>query len=298
MKEKRKKKRILVAILISMVAIVFFMTYLILEYIKLPTAQIQKECKMEIEEYQNRKVYKFTSKQNTSSDLVIFYLHGGSYVGNFVPEHWDFLRDIIKDTNATIIAPDYPLVPSANYKEVFEFVEPLYRKVRQENQNTKFILMGDSAGGGLSLALAEKLAEETPIQPDKILLLSPWLDVTMTNPKIAEIEKTDPVLKVPTLKAAGLLYAGEDGMDSYLVNPIKGPVEKLKNVVIITGTNDILNPDAHLLVEKATKQGVTIRLEETQGAQHVWMLGRYKAVPLAEEGYQKVIKEIKEVDRI
>lgn len=298
MKQKRKKKSVIIAIAITIIIISFLTTYLILEYIKMPTAQIRRECKMEIEEYQNRKVYKISSKENTNSDLVIFYLHGGSYVGNLVPEHWDFLRDLIKDTNATILVPDYPLVPYANYEEVFKFVEPLYKKIRQENQNTKFILMGDSAGGGLALALAEKLGEEVQTQPDKIILLSPWLDVTMTNPKITEIEKKDPVLKVATLKAAGLLYAGNNGINSYLVNPVNGPIENLNNVVILTGTNDILNPDAHLLVERAAKQGVTIRLEEMEGAQHVWMLGRYTGVSLAEEGYQKVIKEIKDMEEI
>ena len=101
--------------------------------------------------------------------------------------------------------------------------------------------MGDSAGGGLALALVEKMGEEENIaMPNQTILISPWLDVRMNNPKIAEIEENDPMLNKAALKLAGENYAGKDGIDSYLVNPADGPLDKLQNVSIFTGTYDII----------------------------------------------------------
>ena len=64
--------------------------------------------------------------------------------------------------------------------------------------------------------------------PYKTILLSHWLDVTMTNPEVEEKEKVDPVLLKEALIVAGKKYAGEDGMDSYLVNPIRRTITKIR----------------------------------------------------------------------
>lgn len=259
-----------------------------------PTKGIKQTSSVEIIYFQNRKIYKISPKQGESKN-VIFYLHGGSYMGNLVKEHWNFFEDVIKDTNSTIIVPDYPLTPQYNYEDVFSFVEPLYKEARNKTEHVNFILMGDSAGGGLSLALAQKMGEQEVKQPDKIVLLSPWLDVTMSNPQIEEVQKRDPVLSVVALQAAGVAYAGDNGMGSYLVNPIKGPIQNLKNMVILTGTNDVLNPDVHVFVKRCKEEGIPVTLKETEGAEHIWMLKRHNKVYKAEEAYQSVIEEIKDV---
>lgn len=298
-KMTNKTKRVFVKMLLVLFVMAIIVSgFLFLSYLQSrPSQDIKEQCKVENKKYQQRDVYVITPKQEKKSDKIILYIHGGSYIGTLIKEHWDFLKDIATDTGYTIIVPDYPLAPQSNYEDVFSFMEPLYKEVVEKVTSEKLILMGDSAGGGLSLALAQKMGEERVEQPSKLLLLSPWLDVTMSNPKIREIEREDPILSVISLKAAGVAYAGLEGMNSYLVNPIKGPVENLKKVVLFTGTYDVLNPDAHKLVERAKRQGITITLKETSGAQHVWMLGKYKKVYQAEEGYKQVIEELKDVNQ-
>ena len=176
------------------------------------------------------------------SNKVILYLHGGSYVGELEKYHWNFFKDIVDETQSTIIIPDYPLAPEHTYMEVFKIMEPLYKDIIENVQNKEFILMGDSAGAGLALALYQRSGKLNNRLPDKTILISPWLDVRMNNPKIDEIE--DPVLNKVLLKLSGKKYAGKNGMKSYLVNPILGPTDKLKNIYILSGTRDILNPDA------------------------------------------------------
>ena len=151
-------------------------------------------------------------------------------------------------------------------------IEPLYKKIIEKVEPKNLIMMGDSAGGGMALALEEKLGEEQIELPNKLILISPWIDVTMKNTEIDKIQKYDTDLNKEALKVAGTAYAGKDGMESYLVNPINGPVENLKNVTIFTGTYDILNPDSKIFVEKAKEKGVNINLKEYDKKAHIWIV--------------------------
>ena len=90
-------------------------------------------------------------------------------------------------------------------------------------------------------------------------MISPWLDVRLENPEIDKYQDKDKELNKETLKLAGIAYSKGNLSDNYLVNPIEGDLSKLKNVNILIGTNDILNPDVKLLKEKAEQQGVRRR---------------------------------------
>lgn len=216
---------------------------------------------------------------------VILYIHGGSYVGELEKYHWHFFKDIINDTKATIIVPDYPLTPENTYIEAFNFMQPLYEKIIEKIGDKELILMGDSAGGGMALALYEQNGELKNRLPDKTILISPWLDVRMENPLIDTID--DPVLKKPLLKISGKRYAGKNGMKSYLVNPVLGPTDKLANIYFLSGTRDMLNPDAK---EFALKNKEKITWLEYEGAVHNFVLMSHKKKNIhAKDGYKKVV---------
>ena len=165
----------------------------------------------------------------------------------------------------------------------------MYQEIIHQMDAKNLILMGDSAGGGLALALAEKVGEESLPMPMRTILISPWLDVRLTNPAINEVQKRDKQLNKETLKLAGMMYAGEEGMDSYLVNPIEGDVSKLKNIIILTGTNDILNPDVQRLKENAEKVGGQIEVKEYEQAGHIWMIEENSSEELNQKGYEEIL---------
>lgn len=257
---------------------------------------IKQKYNFKIREIKNRKVF-MISKDNIGTEKLILYLHGGSYVGAMNSEHWRFLSDIIDDTGVTIVIPDYPLTPKYNYKDVFNMIEPLYQEILDKKDNNKFIIMGDSAGGGMALALIQKMKEKGVEIPNHTILLSPWLDVTMKNPDISKIEENDPVLNKLALVISGEHYSGKDGKESYLVNPIRGALEGLKNITIFTGTYDILNADARLLVENAKEKDLEIDIREYEKAVHIWMMNRHgkRNNYQAEEAYKDIIKLLKEI---
>lgn len=253
-------------------------------------------CNIEQREFMNRNVFILTPKNVEKTDMVILYFHGGSYMAEITNEHWNFLEKVINNTGATVILPDYPLSPKHNYKDVFNMVEPLYNEIVSKIDQDNFAVMGDSAGGGLALALEEKISSENSeyILPKKTILISPWLDVRLENSKIDEVQKLDKDLNKDTLKLAGIAYAGKDGIGSYLVNPIDGDLSKLNNITIFTGTYDILNPDVHVLEEKAKSQGVTINVKEYEGASHIWILkDNEEEKELTEQGFNDLIETLK-----
>lgn len=237
-----------------------------------------------------RKVFVLKPKNQTITKTKILYFHGGSYVAEATQDHWDFIGKIVKDTGATVIMPDYPLTPKYNYKDVFEMVVPLYKELINKVPSNELILMGDSAGGGIGLALEEKIGEENLPMPSKTILISPWLDVRLNNPEIVQVQKLDKQLNKETLKLAGISYAGEDGINSYLVNPIDGDLSKLENITIFTGTYDILNPDVKILKERAEKAGTQIEVKEYEKEGHIWFIEKNGDEAIAEKAYQEMLE--------
>jgi epsilon-lactone hydrolase len=108
--------------------------------------------------------------------------------------------------------------------------------------------MGDSAGGGMALAVAEMLRDQGREQPARLVLISPWLDVTMTDPRQATIEPTDPTQSRPGLVEHGRLYAGDLNTTDYRVSPLHGDLHGLAPITVFAADRDILYTDAVTLV--------------------------------------------------
>lgn len=283
---------ILIALMIIIIAVI--VAYVsIKEAVSYPTEEIKQNCNIETYEYCNRKVFEITPKDGVKNEKVILYFHGGSYFAEMTVEHWNFIQKLIDDTGSKIILPDYPLAPKSNVVDVFGMVEPLYQKIISQTNPENLIIMGDSAGGGLSLALEEKLAKDNILEPSKTILISPWLDVTMENPEIKDVQKNDTDLSTETLKVAGITYAGEKDTKNYLVSPLYGDISKLKNITIFTGTYDILNPDVHILQKKAQEIGNEITIKEFEKAKHIWIIKNNCDEELVNKAYNELILKIK-----
>ena len=283
----------LIAIIITIIVMIFGY-YMIMDIETKIPQKANESCDIETKEFMSRKIFIIKPKTEQLSKKVILYFHGGSYVAEATTLHWDFLEKLANDTKSTIVMPDYPLTPKYTYKDVFNMVEPLYKEIISKVDVKNLVMMGDSAGGGITLALAEKISQNNIQLPSKTILISPWLDVTLTNEKIKEVQKNDKDLNKEKLLIAGISYArDEEGMKSYLVKPINGPLSKLKNVIIYTGTYDILNPDTHLLQEKAKKEGIDIQIKEYEQAPHIWIINNInKQDELQLKAYQDLVCDI------
>lgn len=287
-------KTIIVLIALALIILSLTITYFFnIDIETKEPVKIEEECKIDTYEFSGRKVFTIKNENNVENKKYILYFHGGSYVAEATQNHWDFLEKIVKDTGYEVIMPDYPLTPKYNYKDVYNMVEPLYKEIVEKVGKDNLIIMGDSAGGGLALGLYEKLVEDNIGLPIKTILISPWLDVRLENTEIKEIEKNDNILNKEALKLAGIAYAGEDGINKYLVNPIDGNLSKISNIKIFIGTYDILYPDCKLLKEKADKVNGNVEIKEYDKAKHIWLIDNNSEQEITQKAYKDLIEEIK-----
>jgi len=131
-------------------------------------------------------------------------------------------------------------------------------------------VVGDSAGGGMALAVAMELRDRGLAPLHSTVLISPWLDVSCTDQRLAQIDPRDPWLAVPGLRAAGELYQAELADDDWRVSPIHGSLAGLGPVTMFSGTRDIVNADARRLAPLAAAANLPLNFIEDEGMLHVY----------------------------
>lgn len=254
-----------------------------------PSRRLHRRHRISKEEVNGHLVWTIAPKENAGDKFVI-YLHGGAYVNSFASQHWDLMSKLVQVLNCTVVAPNYPHAPEYCVRDVFELLVPLYAELAARVGSSNVTLMGDSSGGGISLALAQRLREDGYEQPGKVVLLSPWLDATLSNPEIAEVDKIDPFLGVQGLKYGGAAYARDVDPKSYLVSPVYGSLKNLAPVTLFIGTRDILYPDCRKLRDKAAAEAVAIDYRVYDGMVHNWMLG---PMPEAKHALREIVNVIR-----
>jgi acetyl esterase/lipase len=153
---------------------------------------------------------------------------------------------------------DFPLAPENKYEKILDVVMNCYLWIQKRSTGEKIILMGDSSGGSIALVLSLTLKEKHLPQPEKLILISPWLDITLTNPQIAMFEKYDKLLDRFSLQESGKLYAGSvDRKDPHL-SPLFADITNLAPIHLFMGTHDILLPDARQFKMYADLKGIGV----------------------------------------
>src|SRR4030095_372304 len=127
-------------------------------------------------------------------------------------------------------------------------------------------------------------------QPGHIVLLSPVLDVTLSNPWISILDKIDPFLGVQGLQWCGGVYARNVDSASYLASPVNGSLKGLAPITLFIGTRDILLPDCRKLRDKAQSEGVALSYYEYVGMVHDWML--LVLLPEAKQVLEEIVREL------
>lgn len=255
-----------------------------------PSKKIQRRFSFEVKLVNGFPCYTMKPMLDEGSKHIIF-LHGGGYVHEISSFHWSFLGKFIDELGCTITIPIYPLAIKCTYKESFSMLLKIYENIISNVDPNEVAIMGDSAGGGMALALAQYLKEKKINQPKDIILLSPWLDISLSNPEIKKLEIIDPILAVPGLKEAGKMYSGDSDMKNYLLSPINGDQDGLGKITIFIGTDELLLADARKLKNKLDLKEIKINYFEYQSVFHDWFIF---PIPKARKAFKEIIKIIKE----
>ena len=208
---------------------------------------IKRAFRINIRTFHSKTIATFESREKVTNKHIIFF-HGGAYIFEIAPGHWRIAERIIKKSFCRMTLIDYPLAPEYSFKQTFEMVQGAYDLLVEKYPADNFILMGDSAGGGLALALIQKLILEKHSKiPIKNILLSPWLDLTLSNPDIKNLESSDHILTVGMLKIAGFKYSAGDDMKNYLLSPINGEFRDIPQTIVYYGSEELFSADCKRL---------------------------------------------------
>ena len=228
------------------------------------------------------RVYTLTSSD--APEVLVLYLHGGAYINDASVYHWKLCDRLAQELNAKVVFPIYPLTPKHTWEETYALITAVYQNTL-ETAEIPIIIMGDSAGGGLSVAFCEYINALDLTQPDKLILFSPWLDVSMSNPDAANYEKADPMLSAYGLIEMGKCWAGDLDIQDYKVSPIFGDISTLHDVYLFVGTREIFYPDIMRFHEMLAKQGSITQLYIGEGMNHVYPL---YPIPEAEDAMDTI----------
>lgn len=230
-----------------------------------------KEFKIDTVQVEGRAVFRWSPKDKAATKTVLF-LHGGAYMMNIFRQHWNFVAEIIRRTNCNVIVPDYPLTPAVTYKESFKMVRELYADLIKKIGSENLILMGDSAGGGYALALCEQNNELNVAQPSQLILIVPWLDITLSNPDILLTIKKCPTLDLENLVKIGNAWSGDLNPQNYLVSPINGEFKNMPKMSLFIGTHDILIADSQKFKKMLQSQNIPLNYYEYPKLFHDWVM--------------------------
>ena len=151
-------------------------------------------------------------------------------------------------------------------------LKDLFTRLITEYPAKRIVFMGDSAGGGLALGFTQQLRDENKKQPDQIIIFSPWLDVTMSNPILERLDKEDNLLSIAGLKNAGQKYAGNLDLKDFRVSPVYGDLTGMCRISVFTGTRDILNADAQKFKQLMKDQNISFNYFEYPDMFHDWVI--------------------------
>lgn len=200
--------------------------------------------------------------QGALAGRTILYLHGGGYTIGSSRSHRPLAARLGEAARAVAIVPDYRLGPEARFPGAVEDAVAVYRALLAGGTEPgKLIVAGDSAGGGLTLALALALKAEGLAQPAGFFAISPWADLTQSGASYRTKADTDPMITKAGLDQMARDYLGGLDPRDPLASPVFGDFTGVAPVLIQTGSEEALLSDSITMADVLGQARVDVRLE-------------------------------------
>lgn len=213
------------------------------------------------------------------SDGALLYLHGGGYVRGSLDTHAELMGRLARTTAMPILGLDYRLAPEHPYPAAVEDAVAAYRWLLDAGFPPRTIVIGgDSAGGGLAVALLLALKDADLEQPAGAVLFSPWTDLSGSGASVRSRAEADPMVNAGALGAMAAQYLGTTPATTPGASPLFGDLAGLPPLLIQVGDAEILLDDATRLDERARAAGVDTTLRVFADGFHV-----FQAVPAIPE---------------
>ena len=228
------------------------------------------------------------TRRGTQPRRTVVYFHGGGFVAPTDPFHVRYAARLASTLGAEVVLPDYPLAPEHTWRDSHDALVDLVARRCEEAPGT-VDLVGDSAGGGLALAVAQTVRDRGGAQPSRLVLHAPWVDLTTSTPDTDVVTLTDPWLFIGKLRAYAAWWAGsEEDLGRPEVSPALGRLDGLPPTLMFCGTRDTLVPGCRLLAERAAGTGWDLTYVEQRDLLHVYPI--LPLVPEARRAWRQTVE--------
>ncbi|MBB3773329.1 acetyl esterase/lipase [Angulomicrobium tetraedrale] len=218
---------------------------------------------------------------NARPGARILYLHGGGYVLGSAQALTRFAGQIAARVGADAFVPDYRLAPEHPFPAAIDDAVAAYRGLVADGAK-RIVVVGDSAGGGLTLSLLSILAAdkaEGMVQPVGAMAMSPWTDLALTGESFETRAEADPIFTRGVLQGFADMYLQGQDAANPKASPLHSRLDGLPPIRIDVGDNEVLLADSSRYTERAQAAGVEITLSVWEGMPHVFQscLGQFLA---------------------
>ena len=219
------------------------------------------------------------------SDRVMLYLHGGGYLLGSVESHRAMIERITKATGGRVLAINYRLAPEHPFPAAVDDGVAAYRGLLSEGyQAGRISIAGDSAGGGLAIALLVALRDAGEPMPGCAVPISPWTDMECGGASIESRASVDPMVQKEILMEMGGAYLSSADPKSPLASPLNADFNGLPPMLIQVGDAEVLLDDSTRLEAKMKAAGVDVTVEVWDEMIHVWHL----FAPILDKGQEAI----------
>lgn len=214
----------------------------------------------------------FIKPQQAKTGEAILFLHGGGYFVGSAQSYRGFVSQIVSRTKVPALVVDYPLAPEASLPAAPNAARKAWRHLADMGFD-RLAVVGDSAGGGLSLVTLSGLIQR-PEGPAPIagVVFSPWADLAFTGASMTDPSVVDPLIAAEYLQQCATQYRGAYDARDPLASPLFGDLKGLPPLLIQVGTDERLLDDSRQYADRAAKAGVPVELQIFEGMHHVFQL--------------------------
>jgi len=202
---------------------------------------------------------------------TLLYLHGGGYFA-CTPQTYRAVTASFALAGFTTFAPDYRLAPEHPFPAAVEDAVAAYRGLLETHAPRQLVVAGDSAGGGLSMALLLSLREHGIPLPAAAVLFSPFVDLAATGESVRANSDRCAMFDSESFGRAAQFYLGDGDRRAPLASPLYAELRGLPPLLIHVGADETLLDDSRRLAERAQRAGVKTQLKVWPAVPHVWQL--------------------------
>jgi acetyl esterase/lipase len=208
-------------------------------------------------------------------DKILLYFHGGGFIFNFTPHHRDYISRLARSAKLKAFSLDYSLAPEFPFPVAVNEAMSAYKWLLKSHKSKDIVIMGDSAGGAMTLSLLQMIRHDKLPMPACAIVIAPPTDATLESYKKYS-KPNDYIIKDDNLDFFMDLYFKDTPRDDPIASPLFGDYEDLPPIMIHIDKSEVLYGDAVALVNKAKSAGIDAELYEEQGLWHVWhIFARY-----------------------